>query len=85
MPKYGSKYPWDRWVSTQAWLVEKGRDFHCLTESFQARVHIEANRREMKATTMTFEGRIVVFQFYDRDSLLMPNLKALPAVRRLMQ
>lgn len=78
-----SKYPWDRWTSTQAWMVEQYADFYCFGKSFASQVHNYAAKVGMKAATAVFEYEydrdVVIFQFYDGDSLWKPNLKALPA------
>lgn len=90
--KFVSKYPWDKWSSTQAWRVQWQLDFTCLPESFRSQIHMEAARRELKAITViltgklpgnNYEGVYIFFQFYEKYGPWKPNLEAIKDVREL--
>jgi hypothetical protein len=84
MRKRESKYPWEQWTNTQAWMAEQYEEFDCQPESFRGQVHLEARHRNMKVAT-TIVGRKVFFWFFPTDNLWKPNLEALPAVREAVR
>jgi hypothetical protein len=67
-------------------MVEQYADFSCFGSSFASQVHSHAKKIGMKAATSVFsydhDRDVVIFQFYDGDSLWKPNLKALDAWRK---
>lgn len=83
---YESLYPWDRWTNGQYWKVTQTADFTCFGLSLAGALYSHAVKVSMAVTASVFEydydDDVVIFHFYDADSLWKPNLKALPAWRQ---
>lgn len=94
-----SKYPWERWSvelpEGKAWLVERFRDYQCLSTSFASQVRKHAADEGLKAAiTIVIEQNplsptrsaikeYVLFVFYDGNSFWRPNLPAFKDVQKM--
>lgn len=80
-----SQYPWDKWTNGQYWKATQTRDFTCFGRSFAGVLYTHAARVGLAVTASVFDydydDDVVIFHFYEVDSLWKPNLKALPAWR----
>jgi len=58
------KYPWDEWLNGAIWVVTKGEDFDCQTDSFVAALDYACKTRKLKYQT-SIDGDNVTFQSYE--------------------
>lgn len=79
-------YPWDRWTNGQYWRIQQNVDFTCYGVSMPPQLYFQATARGLAVATSVFEydyeDDVVFFHFFEADSLWMPRLKSLPAVKR---